>query len=189
MAAESIASGLCATSNQRFLRPFRARAGDGQPATRHRGRCVCAVVALRPPESTCNCSSLRQLGHGRQLSLSPALFGGFWRRATGPGGLVGDAYLGAGVTLSLYVAGTIGQPPRLSIMGSGHSPRQSTPFGAYYLLGPTLASGGSSHSLVVGVVVSWLSRPPDAARVSSTLRLQLARCPGPATLPCLPTYG
>ena len=79
----------------------------------------------------------------------PYLMTAYWRRATAPGAM-SAMLVGAGSTLTLYFYGWW----------------QKGQFGAYYLQGFDPIVWGLALSLVVGVVVSLLTSPPDEALIA-----------------------
>jgi len=170
-----VASGLVRDVYQRFLRPQaseREIARASYAATVGVGL-LAAAIAIRPPEF------LQLLivfaGSGMAASfLVPALMSAFWRRATATGALAA-MLAGAGTTIALYVAGSqlgydqgIGPPP----------PTTGRSFTAYYLLGFDPCVWGLVASGVAGFAGSWLTSPPDAARVSLLFDRQPPRSPG-----------
>lgn len=100
----------------------------------------------------------------------PALMIAYWRRATVPG-ILASMFTGAVTLVTLYVVGFLG------VMGD-QMIGQVTKFRPYYLgqLDPLL--WGLCASLLAGVVVSLITAPPDAARVS-----RLFDAPPPAEQP------
>jgi SSS family solute:Na+ symporter/sodium/pantothenate symporter len=176
-----IASGLVRDVYQRFLRQTateREIARASYLATVAIGLLV-AVVALRPPKYLQLIVVFASAGMAAAF-LVPALMGCFWRRASAAGAIAAMA-IGAGVTLALYVVGTI-----LAIQGhdQGIGPKASpsSPFAAYYLFGFDPCVWGLLASIVAGIVVSLLSRPPDPARVALLFDAQPTDAPAPATL-------
>jgi SSS family solute:Na+ symporter/sodium/pantothenate symporter len=85
---------------------------------------------------------------------------------------------GAFVTLSLYAYGSyLG----LNKIDQGIGP-PSTGFGAYYLLGFEPCVWGLSTSLLAGILVNLVTKPPDPARVALLFDVQKPTAPAPATL-------
>ena len=89
--------------------------------------------------------------------LVPALMGCYWRRATAAGALAA-MLAGAGTVGVLILVGLFGDDP-------GIGPR--TQFRAHYLFQMEPILWGVSASLVAGVTVSLMTRPPSASHVSS----------------------
>ncbi len=175
-----VASGLVRDIYQRFLRPaasereiewasYIATLGVGLAA---------AIAATNPPEYL----QLLIVFTGASMAsafLVPALLGCFWRRATASGAL-SAMIAGSAVMVGLYGAGII-----LGIRGidQGIGPPPKPPaYGPYYLLGIDPVVWGLSSSLLVGIVVSWLSPPPDPERVALLFNPQPPDAPAPETL-------
>ncbi len=89
--------------------------------------------------------------------LVPAAMACFWRRATAPGCLAA-MFAGAGAFLALYIPGWLGLGPNIG---------QVTSFRPYYLLQLDPFIWALAASIVAGVVVSLVTRPPDETRVSA----------------------
>jgi SSS family solute:Na+ symporter/sodium/pantothenate symporter len=100
--------------------------------------------------------------------LVPALMGCYWRRATAAGALAA-MLAGAGTVGALILVGLFGDDP-------GIGPR--TQFRAHYLFQIEPILWGVLASLVAGVTVSLLTRPPRASHVS---RLFDAQAPTPSS--------
>jgi sodium/pantothenate symporter len=175
-----ISSGIVRDVYQRFLRPTASereieRVSYG--ATVAVGLVV-AVFALRPPEFLQLIVVFASAGMAASF-LIPALLGAFWRRANAPGAIAA-MLAGAGVTLSLYIYGSIlGRQGFDQGIGPPPNPKG---FGAYYLLGLEPCVWGLIASLASGVVVTLLTKPPDPARVSLMFDIQGPNAPAPATL-------
>jgi sodium/pantothenate symporter len=181
-----IASGLVRDLYQRFFRPTateREMARASYAATIGIGL-IAATAALKPPQYLQLIVVFASSGMAAAF-LVPAVMGAFWRRATGPGALAAMG-AGAAVTLGLYLAGTIRHGLGFPDQGIGPPPSN---FGAYYLLGFDPCVWGLGSSLLAGLVVSLLSRPPDPARVSLLFDLVPADSPAPATLEIHPELG
>ncbi len=88
--------------------------------------------------------------------VMPGLMTAFWRRATAAGAMAA-MLAGAGTVLALFIAGFI-----IGDQGIG----QATRFRPYFLLGLEPVVWGLAVSMLVGVVVSLRTAPPDAERVS-----------------------
>ncbi len=90
----------------------------------------------------------------------PALMACYWRRATAPG-IVAAMLAGSGTILGLFAAGW-------AATAQGYDPLvgAATAVRPWYLLGFESVVWGVTASLIAGVVVSLLTRPPDAALVS-----------------------
>jgi SSS family solute:Na+ symporter/sodium/pantothenate symporter len=89
----------------------------------------------------------------------PALMLCYWRRATVPG-MISSMIAGATTLVSLYVLPQFGLLPRQRI-------GQFTGFRPYFLLELDPILWGLAASLVVGVAVSLLTRPPEERVVSN----------------------
>ncbi len=163
-----IASGLTRDVYQRFLRP---RASEkeislmGHVATVGVGLVV-ALTALRPPEFLQLIIIFSSAGMAAAF-LAPALMGVYWRRATAAGAIAASL-AGSGVVIVLYalgmapIAGTILE--RLLPANPDIGPASS--FRPYYLLGFDPCVWGLASSLVAGIAVSLITKPPDEARLS-----------------------
>lgn len=180
-----VASGLVRDIYQRFLRPGaseRELAWASYAMTTVVGLVV-AVAALNPPEFL----QLIVIFSGSGMAASffaPALLGCYWRRATSKGAIAAMV-AGAGVTLGLYALGSFGLD-RLGMAGLlPPNPDIGPPpgrFQAYYLLGFDPCVWGLGSSLIVGIVVSLMTRPPDARRIARMFDAEAkeaaARVPG-----------
>ncbi len=104
--------------------------------------------------------------------LIPALMAAYWRRAS-VAGVLAAMFLGAGTALSLYLIGifnlakTLGLPDH-ALLG------QDTSFRPYYLYGCDPIVWGLGISLIAGIVVSLVTRPPDAKLISKLFDAQPA---------------
>ena len=92
--------------------------------------------------------------------LVPAVMAAYWRRATVPGA-ISAMFAGSATMLTLFSAGWI-----LAFNGYDQGLGPETSFRAYYLLGLEPIVWGLLASIVTGVVVSLLTRPPDERLVS-----------------------
>lgn len=163
-----IASGLVHDLYRRFLRPAaseREIARASYLATVAIG-VVVAVAAIHPPKYLQLIVVFSSAGMAAAF-LTPALLGAFWRRATAAGAIAAMV-AGAGLTLVLYLLGTVGLE-RLGLAGLlPPNPDIGPKAGLrpYYLLGLDPCIWGILASLAAGVVGSLLSSPPDPARVA-----------------------
>jgi SSS family solute:Na+ symporter/sodium/pantothenate symporter len=186
-----IASGLVRDVYQRFLRP---RASEREVARASYAATVVvglvvAVVALRPPNYLQLLVVFASTGMASAF-LVPALLGAFWRRATAAGALAAMT-TGSAVTLGLYLLGSVG-PERLGLAWLfGPNPEIGAPsaFRPYYLLGFDPCIWGLGSSLLAGLAVSLLTRPPAAARVALLFDAQPPDAPAPATVALHPELG
>ena len=105
--------------------------------------------------------------------LIPALMAAYWRRAS-IAGVLAAMFLGAGTALSLYTIGifnlakTLGLPDH-ALLG------QDTSFRPYYLFGCDPIVWGLGISLIAGIGVSLITRPPDARLISKLFDAQPAK--------------
>jgi SSS family solute:Na+ symporter/sodium/pantothenate symporter len=174
-----VASGLVRDVYQRFLRPS---ASEGELAWASYGATalvgvLAAIAALRPPEYL----QLLIVFSGASMAsafLIPALMGCFWRRASAPGAIASMS-VGVLTTVSLYAYGVYLGMQGVD-QGIGPPPRPPA-FGPYYWLGLDPCVWGLTASLVAGVVVSLMTRPPDHARVALLFDLQPPDAVAPAT--------
>jgi SSS family solute:Na+ symporter/sodium/pantothenate symporter len=156
-----IASAMVRDVYQRFLRP--------QASTREIRRLtysvmiVVGVIALaaniNPVEYLQAIVVFSGTG-GAATFVVPALMTAYWRRATASGAMAAMA-AGGLTTVGLYLTGFI-----LSANGFDPLIGNKTNFRPYFLLGLDPIVWGLCASLLAGVVGSWLTKPPDAARVS-----------------------
>lgn len=157
-----ISSGLVRDVYQRFFRPDaseREIAVASYTATVGVGLVV-GLCAIRPPQFLQLIVVFASSGMASAF-LVPAIFGAFWRRATAPGAIAA-MLAGSGITLALYAYGSyLGFKKFDQMIGP-----PSTGFGAYYLLGLEPAVWALLGSLLAGIVVSLLTRPPDPERVA-----------------------
>jgi sodium/pantothenate symporter len=186
-----VSSGMVRDIYQRFLRPSaseREIARASYLATLAVGL-IAAIAALRPPEYLQLIVIFSSTGMASAF-LMPALMGAFWRRATSAGAIAAMV-AGAGVTLGLYVLGSLG--PQWSFLNGILPPNPDigakSTFRPYFLLGVDPCIWGLSSSLVAGLVVSWLTTPPSPARVALLFDLQPPDAPAPATLELHPELG
>lgn len=159
-----VASALVRDLYQRFVRP---RAGEkelaraGHAATILVG-VVAASFAIHPPAYLQLLIVFASAGMASAF-LVPALFAAFWRRASAAGAVAAMA-VGPIVVVSLYVVGYF---RGLKGLDQGIGPKPTPPaFGAYYLLNLDPCVWGLFASLLAGVVVTLLTRPPDSARLA-----------------------
>jgi SSS family solute:Na+ symporter/sodium/pantothenate symporter len=186
-----VASALVRDVYQRFLRPgatereverasYLATAGVGV---------LVALAALRP-------TTYLQLivvfsGSGMAASfLAPAVMACYWRRATAAGAIAAMV-AGAGVTLGLYALGTYGLDAfRLEgVLPDNPEIGAASGFRPYYLLGFDPCVWGIGSSLVAGVVVSLLTRPPEAGRLAMLFEAQPPDTPTAPGRPEPPPVG
>ncbi|MFO0953975.1 MAG: sodium transporter [Isosphaeraceae bacterium] len=178
-----ISSGLVHDLYQRFVRPTaseREIAIASYAMTILVGLVV-AIVALKPPAYLQLIVVFSSSGMAAAF-LMPAILGCFWRRTTAAGAIAGMS-MGAGTTMLLYVFGRYFVDWDLgrfladtSMMGPAKGLRP------YYLMGLDPCVWGLLASLVTAVLVSLVTRPPDAARVSLLFDLQPPDAPAPATV-------
>lgn len=179
-----ISSGLVHDIYQRFLRPT---ANDREIAIASYAMTVLvgvtvAFVAINPPAYLQLIVVFSSSGMAAAF-LMPAILGCFWRKTTAAGALAAMA-LGTGTTLLLYLIGSLG----LEALGLEGILADTTMIGPakglrpYYLLGLDPCVWGLLVSLIAGVVVSLLTTPPDASRVSLLFDLQPPGAPAPATV-------
>src|SRR4051794_7688257 len=163
-----VSSGLVHDLYQRFLRPTageREIAWASYSATVAIGL-IAAAIATHPPQYLQLIIVFSGTGMASAF-LMPALLGAFWRRTTA-GGAVAAMLTGTAVTLGLYLLGTYG-PERLHVawlFGPNPAIGAASTFRPYYLMGVDPCIWGLSSSLLAGLVVSLITPPPPAARVS-----------------------
>ena len=92
--------------------------------------------------------------------LVPALMAAYWRRATVPG-TIAAMLSGSATMLALFSSGWI-----MAFNGYDQGLGPKTSFRAYYLAGLEPIVWGLTASIVAGVVVSLLTRPPDERLVA-----------------------
>ncbi len=179
-----ISSGLVRDLYQRFLRPVaseREVAWASYGATVVVGLAV-ALVVRKPPAYLQLIVVFSSSGMASAF-LIPAVLGCFWRRTTATGAIAA-MLAGTATTLLLYLVGSFG----LATFGLAGILRDTSMIGPakglrpYYLLGLDPCIWGLSASLLAGVVVSLLTPPPDATRVSLMFDAQAPNAPAPATL-------
>lgn len=152
-----IASGLVRDVYQQFLRRT-----AGETELRRVSYAVMIVVGVMAVLANLNPPRYLQAivvfsGTGAAATFLPvAVFAAFWPRATARGATAA-MIVGFGVMLGLYVAGWLGQDPRIG---------QITRFRPHYLLGLDPIVWGLSCSLLAGIVVSWMTSPVDPRRLS-----------------------
>jgi len=88
--------------------------------------------------------------------LAPALMTAYWRRATVPG-MYAAMFTGASVMLSLSIAGWLGEDPMIDV---------ATRFRPYFAFGLHPIVYGLPASVVAGVVVSLMTKPPREELIS-----------------------
>ena len=174
-----VASGIVRDVYQRFLRPT---ASEKEIEWASYGATVAVglivtVLALRPPDLLQLIVVFSSTGMASAF-LMPGILGCFWRRANHQGAIAAMA-TGASVTLALYVAGFI--LGKFFHYDAGIGPPGGA-FVPYYLFGFDPCVWGLTSSFLAGVIVSLLTPPPDAARVSLLFDLQPPDAPAPATL-------
>ena len=161
-----VSSGLVRDLYQRFLRPTaseREIAWASYAATVAIG----LVVGARGAEPAALLADHhRLLEHGDGLGLPDArrMLGGFWRRATAAGAIAAMA-TGTFVTVGLYALGYFGpEPSRPLLVVRPRARRRRTASLASLLPGRTSTRRvwGLGSSLLVGVLVSLFTTPPDA---------------------------
>ncbi len=156
-----IASGLVRDLYQRFVNPSASEAeirilshaamvGVGAVAIGANIRPVAYLQALVVFSGAC----------GAAAFVVPALMAAFWRRATAAG-TIAAMLGGVGVVLTLFAAGWV-----QAWLGIDPMIGQRTAFRAYYLLGLEPVVWGLAVSLLAGVGVSHLTRPPAPERVA-----------------------
>lgn len=163
-----VSSALIRDVYQRFLRPT---AGEPELAYASYAAtilvgCLAAGVAINPPRYL-QLIIIFASGGMASAFLAPAVLGAFWRRATAAGAIA-SMVVGAGVMLGLYALGIYG-PAALKVdwlFGPNPNIGAVDAFRPYYLLGLDPCVWGLSCSFLVGIVVSCLTRPPDASRVA-----------------------
>ncbi len=164
-----VASGLVRDIYQRFLRPNaseREIARASYAATVFVGLVV-TVLALNPPNYLQVIVVFASAGMASAF-LVPGLMGAFWRKATAAGALAA-MIAGTGVTLGLYLLGSFG-PKRLGLswlLGPNPDIGAPSPFRPYYLFDLDPCVWGLGISLIVGVLVSLITTPPDPRRISA----------------------
>jgi SSS family solute:Na+ symporter/sodium/pantothenate symporter len=163
-----VSSGLVRDIYQRFLRPSASQrevAWASYAATVGVGVLV-TLVATRPPRFLQLIVIFASAGMASAF-LVPALLGAFWRRATAAGALAAMA-VGAGVTVGLYAIGTLGvESLGLAwLLGTNPDIGARETFRPFYLLGLDPCVWGLSSSLLAGVLVSLVTRPPEPDRVA-----------------------
>ncbi|HWE36383.1 MAG TPA: sodium/solute symporter [Isosphaeraceae bacterium] len=163
-----VSSGLVRDIYQRFLRPSASQrevAWASYAATVAVGIAV-TLVATRPPRFLQLIVIFASAGMASAF-LMPAMLGAFWRRASAAGAIAAMA-VGAGVTVGLYAIGTIGPRPLglAWLVGTNPDIGARETFRPFYLLGLDPCVWGLSASLLAGVLVSLVTRPPDQERVA-----------------------
>jgi SSS family solute:Na+ symporter/sodium/pantothenate symporter len=155
-----IASGVVRDVYQRFIRP---RATDAE--LRWLSHTVMVVIGLMAVLANLQPVQFLQAivvfsGSGAAATFTvSALMVCYWRRATSPG-VFCSMLAGAATVLSLYLIGILGITPYQSI-------GQLTGFKPYYFLGIDPLIWGILNSLVAGIGVSLLTRPPSPELVSN----------------------
>ncbi|MEO6809344.1 MAG: sodium transporter [Isosphaeraceae bacterium] len=186
-----VASGLVRDVYQRFLRPTaseREVQWASYVATVGVGLIV-ALIATHPP----NYLQLVVVFAGSGMAaafLMPAFLGAFWRRSTAKGAIAGMT-AGTVATLGLYVLGSFG-PEHLGLawlFPPNPDIGAVSAFRPYYLFRLDPAVWGLVSSFTAMVIGSYLSSPPDPARVSLLFDAQPPDAPAPATLELHPELG
>lgn len=179
-----ISSGLVHDVYQRFLRPT---AAEREIAWASYGMTLAvgvgvAIVAMHPPARLQLIVVFSSTGMAAAF-LMPAILGCFWRRTTALG-TIAAMTAGTVTTLGLYVLGKVG----LKAFGLDGLLADTTMIGPesgirpYYLLGFDPCIWGLLASLMAGVVVSLMTRPPDPGpRVSLDLQPPGARAGDPSS--------
>jgi SSS family solute:Na+ symporter/sodium/pantothenate symporter len=177
-----ISSGLVHDIYQRFLRPTatdREIAWASYATTVAVGLGV-ALVAIRPPTYLQMIVVFSSTGMAAAF-LVPALLACFWRRATAQGATAA-MLAGVAITVGLYAIGMTWPNglarylPDTSMIGAKSGLRP------YYLLGFDPCVWALLGSFAAGLAGTWLSRPPDPARVALLFDAQPPGAPAPATL-------
>ncbi|MBI2478313.1 MAG: sodium:solute symporter, partial [Planctomycetia bacterium] len=166
-----IASGLVRDVYQRFIRP-----AASQSELRWLTYAVMAAVGLISVAANLRPVTYLQAivvfcgSSGAATFVVPALMAAFWRRATAAGAM--SAMLaGAGMSLTLLIAGSIASDPLLG---------PATRFRSFYLLGLEPVIWGLLASLVAGVLACSAKVDADVIRrtLSSLRRRSLKSCQG-----------
>jgi len=186
-----VSSGLVRDIYQRFFRPA---AGEREIAWASYSTTIligviASLIALRSPAYLQLIIVFSSTGMAAAF-LMPAILGSFWRRATATGAIASMA-TGAGVTLMLYLIGSLGTETLHLDWLLSENPPIGAPsrFRPYYLLGLDPCIWGLSSSLVAGIVGSLLSPPPPEERVALLFDAQPPDAPAPATLDLHPEVG
>jgi len=186
-----VSSGLVRDIYQRFFRPT---AGEREIAWASYSTTIligviASLVALRSPAYLQLIIVFSSTGMAAAF-LMPAILGSFWRRATATGAIASMA-TGAGVTLLLYLIGSLGTETLHLDWLLSENPPYGPPsrFRPYYLLGLDPCIWGLSSSLLAGIVGSLLSPPPPEERVALLFDAQPPDAPAPATLDLHPEVG
>jgi sodium/pantothenate symporter len=152
-----MASGLVRDLYQRFIRP------DANPTEIKRLTYIVMVVVggiafaanLKPVAYLQAIVVFSGTGAAATFVI-PALMTAYWRRATSAG-VIAAMLAGAGTMIGLYATGFLLDDPMIG---------QQTKFRPFFLLGLDPIVWGMLASLVTGLAVTLLTRPPDAALVS-----------------------
>ena len=163
-----IASGLVRDVYQRFINPDATEAQLRWLS--HAAMIVVGVVAvaanIRPVDKLQAIVVFSGTGAAATFCF-PALMLSFWRRATAAG-VVSSMIIGGGTVLSLYIIGFSG-------IAGDQLVGNVTKFRPYFLLGLDPILWGLATSAVTGVLVSLVTRPPDAGLVSRLFDAQPAK--------------
>ncbi|MCA9205271.1 MAG: sodium:solute symporter, partial [Planctomycetales bacterium] len=154
-----IASGVVRDVYQRFLRPHASEAELRWLS--HTVMVVIggiAVLANLQPVQFLQAIVVFSGSGAAATFLVPSLMVCYWRRATTPG-VFCSMVSGAATVLSLYLIGILGITQYQNI-------GQLTGFKPYYFLGIDPLIWGTLTSLLAGVVVSLITRPPAQEIVS-----------------------
>ena len=177
-----ISSGLVHDLYQRFLRPTateREIAWASYATTAGVG-IVVALVAIRPPTYLQMIVVFSSTGMASAF-LVPALLACFWRRASAEGAMAA-MLAGVATTVGLYAIGMTWPNWLSAFLADTSAMGPKSGLRPYYLFGFDPCVWALLASLAAGLVGSWLSRPPDPARVALLFDAQPADAPAPATL-------
>ena len=156
-----IASGVVRDVYLRFLRPH-----AGQTEIRHVSQGVMIFFGLLSvalniyPVKYLQALVIFSTSTIAATLLTPALMAAYWRRATVPGAIAA-MFAGSITMLGLFAAGWV-----LTFRGYDQGLGPETAFRAYYLAGLEPIVWGLLASIVAGVAVSLVTRPPDERLVS-----------------------
>ncbi len=158
-----IASGLVRDLYQRFLRPAASQreiARASYAATIAVG-VVVAALAIRPSESLQTIIIFASASMASAF-LMPVVLAAFWRRATAAGALAA-MISGSATTTGLYALGLFGTTHLgLAVPDIGYPEPHP-----YFLLNLDPCVWALTISLATGIIVSLLTKPPDAQRIAS----------------------
>jgi Na+/pantothenate symporter len=111
--------------------------------------------------------------------LIPALMSAYWRRASVPG-VLAAMITGAGTALTLYLMGFDPSIPKMFGFPVNGEIGQATDFRPYYLLGLDPIVWGLGISMVAGIGVSLLTKPPSPELISKLFDAQPVPAKNPA---------